>query len=47
MSTAEETGEFWDDLDDAVDGLTWYDAQHSTKRGRPTDLSVKRIFPHL
>jgi len=35
------------DLDDAVDGLTWYDAQHSTKRGRPTDLSVKRIFPHL
>jgi len=34
-------------LADAVDGLTWYDAQHSTKRGRPTDLSVKRILPHL
>lgn len=36
-----------DDLAEAVDGLTWYDSQHSTKRGRPTDLSVKRIFPHL
>lgn len=35
------------DLADAMDGLTWYDAQHSTKRGRPTDLSVKRVFPHL
>lgn len=35
------------ELDDAVDGLTWYDAQHSTKSGRPTDLSVKRIFTHL
>jgi len=35
------------DLADAVDGLTWYDAQHSSKSGRPTDLSVKRVFPHL
>jgi len=35
------------ELDDAVGGLNWYDAEHSTKSGRPTDLSVKRIFPHL
>jgi len=27
------------------DGVTWYDAEHSTKDGRPTDLSVKRVFP--
>lgn len=35
------------DLSDAVGGLNWYDASHSTKDGRPTDLNVKRIFPHL
>ena len=35
------------ELDEAVGGLNWYDAEHSTKNGRPTDLSVRTVFPDL
>jgi len=37
------------DLSDVAPGddVTWYDAEHSTKDGRPTSLNVKRVFPDL